>query len=383
VNFELTAEQRLLQATSRAWFSKHFQPADMRRLLDNEASAGNGNAGLAETGYLGALIGAEHHGGGLSLLELALICEEAGRVLADVPLIATAAHAAGILLACGERSPSVLAAIATGGEVAAVIEARDAVLDRETCTVTAHCPAAFGAELAASLVVVHEDRVDPWVAVVRADAKGVTREARRPIDPTRRLARVSCDHAPAELLCEGKAATRSIESGFRKALVALAAEDLGAATACLDASITYAKERHAFGRPIGSFQAIKHMCVDAYIAIEQLRTLVWYAGWCEAGEPLSFPMAASAARSYAAETLEKCVETQIQVHGGLGVTWEHDAHLYWRRAQVDKVMLGDAVLHRELVGQAALNLARDQGKGSFVSEGTPPLLAPMSRISSG
>lgn len=136
----------------------------------------------------------------------------------------------------------------------------------------------------------------------------------------------------------------------------MAAEDLGAAVACLDLSVAYAKDRHAFGRAIGSFQVIKHMCVDAYIAVEQLRTLVWYAAWCESGEPELFPLVASAARTYAAETLDRCAETQLQVHGGVGATWEHDAHLFWRRAQVDKAVLGDPVHHREVVARAALAL---------------------------
>jgi alkylation response protein AidB-like acyl-CoA dehydrogenase len=368
MNFELTAEQRMLQATSRAWFTKHFQPGHMRQLLDGRLATGDPKE-LARAGYLGALVDPEADGGGLSLLELALICEEAGRVLADVSLVATAAYAVGILQHGNESAQSLLRKIATSGEVAAVVQVTGARLDRETKTMTAYCPDAMGAELATTLVVANVDRSEAWVALVRSDTDGVTRDTRRAIDPTRRIAQVRCDNAPAEVVSEGDVARRSIDSGRRKALVALAAEDLGAASACLERSIEYAKERRAFGRPIGSFQAIKHLCVDAYIAVEQLRTLVWYAAWCEDGEPASFPIAASAARAYAGETLQQCSETLIQVHGGVGVTWEHDAQLYWRRAQVDRVILGTPADHREVVARGALALTASRTDVSAESAG--------------
>jgi alkylation response protein AidB-like acyl-CoA dehydrogenase len=355
MNFELTAEQRLVQATAHDWFAKHFQPSDMRRLLDGGTGAANAGA-LTETGYLGSLVDVQLQGGGLSLLELALVCEQAGRVLADAPLVATAAHAVGVLAHGGAATNATLAMIAAGG-VAAVMHTAEGDFDRATKTLTAHCRPAIGAELASTLVVVHEDEADAWVVLVASDARGVVRSAPPAIDPTRRIASVHLDRTPATLVTEGESARLSIESGYRKAIVALAAEDLGAAAACMESAITYAKERRAFGRPIGSFQAIKHLCVDAYIAVEQLRTLVWYAAWCDEGEPAAFGMAASAARAYAADTLAQCAQTLIQVHGGVGVTWEHDAHLYWRRAQVDRVVLGDSAHHRELVACAALDLA--------------------------
>lgn len=337
----------------------------MRHLLEGRPSIDH-SRDLAASGYLGALIDVDRQGEGLSLLELALVCEQAGRVLADVPLVATAAHSVGVLAEANGAAVEVLARIARDGETVAVAQADDAWLDRSTARVTARAPAVVGAEVAAVLVIAHDDPADPWVAVVSADGEGVSRASRRAVDPTRRLADVACNDAPAVVVSQGESAMRSIEIGRRRAYVALASEDLGAAAACLERSVAYAKERRAFGRAIGSFQVIKHMCVDAYIAVEQLRTLVWYAAWCEGGEPEAFPLVASAARAYAAETLDRCAETQIQVHGGVGATWEHDAHLYWRRAHVDKAILGDPVHHREQVARAALALqaARSDGKAA-------------------
>jgi alkylation response protein AidB-like acyl-CoA dehydrogenase len=374
MNFDLTAEQRLLQATSRAWFAANYQPGDMRELLEGGRAGGNSKA-LAETGYLGALINVERGGGGLSLLELALICEQAGWVLADAPLVATAAHAVGVLTDGNDAAQALLTVIADAGDTAAVVEAAEAHLDRDNHTVTLFAPACLGAELAEIFIVTHEDATDAWVALLPGSDVRVSRETHTAVDPSRRLANIRCDGAPADVVIEGDAARRSIASGRRRAIVALASEDLGAASACLERSVAYAKERHAFGRPIGSFQAIKHLCVDAYIAVEQLRTLVWYAAWCERGEPASFPIAASAARAYAAETLRQCAQTLIQVHGGVGVTWEHDAHLYWRRAHVDRVILGDPASHREAVARAALAVATD----SRMSEEPAGRVAPSSQ----
>jgi alkylation response protein AidB-like acyl-CoA dehydrogenase len=140
--------------------------------------------------------------------------------------------------------------------------------------------------------------------------------------------------------------------------VVLAAEDLGAAERALQLGIAYAKERQAFGRAIGSYQAVKHLLVDAWVGIEQLRSLVWWAAWAADSAPEEFALAASAAKACAAEVFEQVTETVIQVHGGIGFTWEHDAHLYWRRAKVDRLLLGDAAEHLDAVARLSAGLVR-------------------------
>jgi alkylation response protein AidB-like acyl-CoA dehydrogenase len=136
--------------------------------------------------------------------------------------------------------------------------------------------------------------------------------------------------------------------------VVLAAEDLGAADRAVAMAVAYAKERQAFGRAIGSYQAVKHMLVDAWVGVDQLRSLVWWAAWAADEAPAEFPLAAAAARAHAAEVLERAAETCVQVHGGTGYTWEHDAQLYWRRAKVDRLLLGDAAEHLDAVARLAL-----------------------------
>ena len=136
--------------------------------------------------------------------------------------------------------------------------------------------------------------------------------------------------------------------------VVLAAEGLGAADRAVQLGVAYAKERQAFGRAIGSYQAVKHMLVDAWVGVDQLRSLVWWAAWAADNAPDEFPLAASAAKAYAARVFEQAAETVIQVHGGIGYTWEHDAHLYWRRAKVDRLLLGDEAEHLDAVARLAV-----------------------------
>jgi alkylation response protein AidB-like acyl-CoA dehydrogenase len=171
-----------------------------------------------------------------------------------------------------------------------------------------------------------------------------------PIDPTRGLARVRVPGGKPL----GRVGPEEVARARHVAEVTLAAEDLGTAARCLDMAVDYAKQRVAFGRPIGSFQAIKHMCVDMFAAVEQLRSLVWYAAWCADRDLAQLPIAASAAKAYSAEAVERCASACIQVHGGIGFTWEHDSHLYWRRAKVDRVLLGDAPRHHARVAELAL-----------------------------
>ena len=158
---------------------------------------------------------------------------------------------------------------------------------------------------------------------------------RAPIDPTRGLA----DVALGDVVELGDA--RAVwDRAEQVGQVMLAAEGLGTASRALEVGVAYAKERQAFGRAIGSYQAIKHSLVDAYVGVEQLRSLVWWAAWAADESPDELPLAAAAVKGLAATVVEQATETLIQVHGGIGFTWEHDAHLYWRRAKVDRLLLG-------------------------------------------
>jgi alkylation response protein AidB-like acyl-CoA dehydrogenase len=292
VNFELDDDQRAAAAGARAFFTGSASAADARRALDG-APVAPGRAALAGIGFLGITVPEAAGGAGSSVLDLAVVAEQAGAVLAG-PSLGTAARAA-VLLA---DHPDLLAALADGSTAFAVLDGAGPAID------------AAGADIFLAL----EDG-----ALVLGPGEVSTGI---PMDATRGLGsvRLTSRRVLAEDAGARWARARSV------AQVVLAAEDLGAAGRAVQLGVEYAKVRTAFGRPIG---------------VEQLRSLVWWAAWAVDAAPEELPLAAAAASAFAAETLERAAETCIQVHGGIGFTWEHDAHLYWRRAKVDRLLLGD------------------------------------------
>ena len=358
MNFDLSDEQRLLQDTARDWFSGRCAPADMRRLLDGAAGAPDHTAALAEMGFLGMLVDAGHGGGGLSVLDLAVVAEEAGRVLAGVPLVSTAGQATSLLTACGggEAAEGVLRDLAAGREVVAVVEAAGLDLDHQgdSSGGAGRAGLVLDAARATSLLLVAGD----VLVHLPVSAPGVTVVQDPQLDPTRAIGQVRLEGARGRRIARGAEVTAAAARARDVARAVLAAEDLGSAVRCLETAVEYAGSRVAFGRPIGSFQAIKHSCVDMFVLTEQLRSLVWFAAWAADADPAQLPLAAAAAHAYAADAFEQCAESAIQVHGGIGFTWEHDAHLFWRRAKVDRLLFGDADSARDSVAELALAGAR-------------------------
>jgi len=329
MNFALDEQQQLLQRTAREWFEAHGGPKAMRAMLDGAPAPDIGDE-LAAVGFLGVLVDEQRGGSGMEVLDLAVVAEEAGRTLSTAPLIAAGWAASLLRSADGEPATAVLREIASGEQHAAVVEENGAPV------IGAHGATCFLAIGDGDLVLSTPDSAEITV--------------QPQLDPTRGLARVSVSGGKPL----GRVSAAEVERARHVAEVVLAAEDLGSASRCLDMAVDYAKQRVAFGRPIGSFQAIKHMCVDMFAAVEQLRSLVWYAAWCADHDPAQLAVAASAAKAYSAEAVERCASTCIQVHGGIGFTWEHDAQLYWRRAKVDRVLLGDAARHHARVAELAL-----------------------------
>ncbi|HEX4190028.1 MAG TPA: acyl-CoA dehydrogenase family protein [Marmoricola sp.] len=332
MNFDLDDEQRDLATAAGDFFARAASPADARAALDSDDPAGAelkpGREALAASGFAAITVPEEHGGGGGSLLDLAVVAEQAGRVLAGPSLVGYARAA--VLLAGDDAR---LAALADGSTSYAVVDGDEPTMD------------AVGSTRFLSL---------RGTDLVCGDGTVTTRA---PIDPTRGLGQVA---AAAGEVVAGDAGLRW-EHALRVGRVVLAAEGLGTATRALEIGVAYAKERHAFGRAIGSYQAVKHALVDAYVQVENLRSLVWWAAWAADEAPDELPMAAAAAKGAAATALQSATETLIQVHGGIGFTWEHDAHLYWRRAKVDRFLLGDDVAAYDEVARLALAAARVAG----------------------
>jgi alkylation response protein AidB-like acyl-CoA dehydrogenase len=318
MNFDLDQEHLDLADAARDFLSASASPAAARRALEEGTGPQPGRAELVKSGFATITIPESAGGGGGSVLDLAVVAEQAGRLLAGPSLVSFARAA--VLLDGDAR----LAGLA-GGDLSVAVVDSGPVLD------------AVGADTFLAL----RDG-----ALVCGPGTITVRE---PIDPTRGLGDVTLGETrvlvadAAELWRRGERVGRTI----------LAAEGLGAAARVLELGVEYAKQRHAFGRAIGSYQAVKHMLVDVYIEVEQLRSLVWWAAWAADHAADELPLAAAAAKAAAATTLEHAAETVVQVHGGIGFTWEHDAHLYWRRSKVDRFLLGDDVAAYDEVARLA------------------------------
>jgi alkylation response protein AidB-like acyl-CoA dehydrogenase len=309
-----------------------------------------------EAGWPGLLISEEHGGAGLGAFEALLVAEECGRVLASVPLLGLL-PATAILDAAGDES---LPAVAAGEMRPAYVPARPPSETEPAWTVDPEAgltraeppritlsgdgvtvdgaawfvPDAPGADL---LVVVGVDGDGaPVAAAVPADGSGVSVESVMLYDATRSLGNVRFEGAAGRRLDVGP---RELADAWYLAHALIAGESLGAVQTCLEVSVAYAKERFTFGRAIGSYQAIKHELTEVLRRQENARGLEYYAGWARAAKPEEFPLAASAARVAAGHAVDFATRAMINVHGGIGATWEHDAPLFFRRAQLSRRLL--------------------------------------------
>ena len=196
-------------------------------------------------------------------------------------------------------------------------------------------------------------RTPGGVSLFRVDgnADGLTRTALATMDMTRKQARLEFDSVSAALVGTEGDGWAVLERVLDLAAVALAAEQVGGAQVCLDTAVQYAKDRVQFGRPIGSFQAIKHKCADMLLEVESAKSAAYYAGWCAAELNDELPSVASLAKAYCSEAYFHTTAENIQIHGGIGFTWEHPAHLYFKRAKSSELLFGDPTYHRELLAQ--------------------------------
>jgi alkylation response protein AidB-like acyl-CoA dehydrogenase len=358
MNLALSDEQVFLREAARGALSRFKTLEAAREALDGKAALPDLWPTAREAGWPGLLIDEEHGGAGLDAFDAMLVLGECGRVLAGIPLlghlpasaILGAAPAAAPLLerlATGERRAAYLPACppddvheqwstdpAHGFERGALPQG---AREGEQLRVTGEfnfVPDAPGADLLVGVALVDGK---PTGFAVEAEADGVSVEETRRYDATRSLGHVSLENAAARTL---DAPEQALAAAWFLAQALIAAESIGAVETALDVSVAYAKERHTFGRAIGSYQAVKHALTEVLRQLDNGRSLLYYAGWARGGAPGEFPLAASAARSVAGRALDQAARTMISVHGGIGATWEHDAPLYFRRAQLSRRLLG-------------------------------------------
>lgn len=350
MDFAFTEEQRMIAETAQSFFKENATSPRTRAAM---ASIGIDTQLWAdfcqELGFSGVAIPEGYDGIGLGLVELAIIAEAAGAQVSALPLLGhvmmTQALAAGGSEAQRQKW---MAALMSGERIAAA--ALDADISAEGDRLTGmlrYVP--HGA--AADLLLIATGQ-EAWV--VEAKAEGLTITAQTTMDQTRPMALVTLSNVAAEPL---PFAAPAIAAAYAGGMVLLSAEALGGAQEALDRTVSYAKDRIQFGRAIGSFQAYKHRLADMMIEIEQARSAVYWAA-CAADEKAEdAELAVHAAKSFAADTFFKCAGDMIQLHGGIGFTWEHDAHLFFKRARALQTMLGTVEFHREEIAKRILGEA--------------------------
>jgi alkylation response protein AidB-like acyl-CoA dehydrogenase len=367
MNFTFSDEQEELRTAVRRFLDDKSPETEVRRLMDT--AEGYDPAVWKQMGQQlglqGLAIPEEYGGSGYTYVELIVVLEEMGRALLCAPYFSSMALAANLLLASHDDAAKrdLLPGIASGTTIATVALAEaSGRWDEEGVTLEASGSGSgwtlTGEKLyvldghTADLILV-AGRTASGVSVfaVNLGAPGLTTTSLSTMDQTRKQAKVTFEATPARLVGTDGVGWYAISKMLDLAAVALAAEQVGGAQKVLDMAVEYAKVRVQFGRPIGSFQAIKHMCADMLLEVESAKSAAYYAAWAAAEDSDELPVVASLAKSYCSEAYFHTAAQNIQIHGGIGFTWEHPAHLYFKRAKSSELLFGDPIYHRELLAQ--------------------------------
>jgi alkylation response protein AidB-like acyl-CoA dehydrogenase len=352
MNLELTDEQVALRDTTRRFLAEKAPiSGHVRELLDDPSGMSEAVwRGLADLGTTGLLVPEEHGGAGMTMVEAGVVAEELGAALHPGPWLSTAVAATRALTRLGADGSStgakLLSGIADGTTIATVTfldPANSSVVAAghgDGVTLRGEISGVPDAAAADTLLVVAEDEQGPALFAVRADSAGLSHTPERGIDQTRKRFGVTFDSTPAERLAA--ASPDDVAAVIDDVLIATAADALGAARAVMDLAIEYAKVRKQFGQVIGSFQAVQHLCVDMFETVELARSGVIHALWAaDNADAAERYLAALRAKAFAGR-LATVGDTAIQVFGGIGYTWEHDAHLYLKRLLSWSGLLGES-----------------------------------------
>jgi alkylation response protein AidB-like acyl-CoA dehydrogenase len=378
MDFGFSQEQELLRQTARSFLEKECPSGFVRRMMDDSTGTTDEFwAKLAELGWLGLIYPEADGGMGLGLVDLTVVLEEMGRAVMPGPFFSTVLLGGLAIRDAGSdaQRQAWLPRIA-GGEarVTLALLEESARWDAAGVEVAAKPSKAGGFVLSgtklfvpdghsADLLVVaartaKATKDDPSHGVslflVPADRKGVATTLLPTMDQTRKLAEVALQRVEVgadALLGPLHQGWPILARVLDRAAVALCAEMCGGAQKVLDLSTEYAKVRVAFGKPIGTYQAVKHKCADMLVAVENAKSITYYAAWAADQDAPDAALAAAMAKAFTSDAYRKVAGDGIQVHGGIGFTWEHDMHLYFKRAKGSEVAFGDATLHRERVAR--------------------------------
>ena len=373
MNFAFSEEQEELRRTVRQFLEAKSPETEVRRLM--ETAEGYDPAVWKQMGQelgLQSLAIPEEFGGqGFTFIELGIVLEEMGRVLLCAPYYSSVVLAANAILNVGteDQKQELLPGIASGDTIATLaftepngkwdvtgitLEATEGESGRFTLSgEKMFVLDGFTADLIVVVARLSGTSGADGISffTVRGDADGLTRTSLSTMDMTRKQAKLEFDNVEALPLGSTEDGFAAFSKTLDQAAVALANEMMGGAQFVLDMSVQYAKDRVQFGRPIGSFQAIKHKCADMLLEVESGKSAAYYASWAAAEDNDELPVVAALAKAYCSEAYFHATAENIQIHGGIGFTWEHPAHLYFKRAKSSEIFLGDPTYHRELLAQ--------------------------------
>ncbi|HET9442494.1 MAG TPA: acyl-CoA dehydrogenase family protein [Acidimicrobiales bacterium] len=370
MNVAFSEEQEELRRALRRFLEDKSPEAEVRRLM--ETTEGYDPAVWAQMGeqlgLQGLAVPEEYGGSGFGWVEVGIVMEEMGRALLPAPFLATVGLATSALLASGDEAAMAdyLPGIAAGDTVATLaVTEPDGRWGTDAVSLTAVADGDGWRLEGTKSFVLDGHTADLVLVAARAGgdggglsllavdggAEGLTRTPLSTMDMTRKQARLEFAGTPARLVGEAGGAGAGLSRALDLAAVLLAAEQVGGAQRCLEMAVDYAKVRVQFGRPIGSFQAVKHKCAEMYVAVESARAAAYYAMFTAAAGGDDLPVVASLAKSFCSEAYFSAAAENIQIHGGIGFTWEHPAHLYFRRAKSSELLLGEPAYHRELLAQ--------------------------------
>jgi alkylation response protein AidB-like acyl-CoA dehydrogenase len=367
MNFAFSEEQEELRRTVRAFLDQKSPETEVRRLMETEEGYDPAiwKQMGEQLGLQGLIIPEDFGGSGYTYVELGVVLEEMGRALLCAPYFSTVVLAANTLIHSGDDAAKgdYLPGIASGETIATLAFTEPSgKWDEAGITLeatqkgdgwTLSGTKSFVIDGATANLILVAARTGKGVSLfaVDGDASGLTRTSLSTMDQTRKQAKLEFADTPARLIGTEGGGWDTLSTVLDLAAVGLAAEEVGGAQKVLDMAVEYAKVRIQFGRPIGSFQAIKHKCADMLLEVESARSAAYYGMWCAAEMNDELPSVASLAKAYCSEAYFHAAAENIQIHGGIGFTWEHPAHLYFKRAKSSELLFGDPTYHRELLAQ--------------------------------
>jgi alkylation response protein AidB-like acyl-CoA dehydrogenase len=367
MNFAFTEEQDELRKTVRAFLEAKSPEEAVREQMETEAGYDTAvwSQMAEQMGLQGLHIPEEYGGSGYSYVELGIVLEEMGRALLCAPFFSSVVLAANTLIQSGDDAAKkeYLPGIASGETIATIATTEpsgkwdeagitmEATGTGDSATLSGTKMFVIDGHTADLIIVAARSAGGVSLYAVDGNAAGLTRTPLSTMDQTRKQAKLEFDGVTGKLIGEEGKGWDILSTVMDLAAVGLAAEQVGGAQKVLEMAVEYAKVRVQFGRPIGSFQAIKHKCADMLLEVESAKSAAYYGMWCASEMNDELPSVASLAKAYCSEAYFHAAAENIQIHGGIGFTWEHPAHLYFKRAKSSELLFGDPTYHRELLAQ--------------------------------